>query len=151
MFVLGMMLFGVDLFMFLQILRTLERLLAYLANMWFEWRMDCQAREGYQRCIRRRTHKVVTSEMTGDVISFCASRTTIFPSASEAKVVGTLATDVVVAEVVIEDFGIWVGLSAVDPKADQDGFLRGVRDWGWLLLRGGGFGSGWLWGGFSPC
>ena len=96
-------------------------------------------------------HNTVTSEMAGDVISFRASCTTIFPFASEAKVVSTLPTDVVVAEVVVEDFGVCVGLPAVYPKADQGGFVRGVRDWGRLLFRGSGFRYGWLWGAFSPC
>ena len=35
------MLLSVDLFMFLQILRTLEGFLADLANMGLEWRVDC--------------------------------------------------------------------------------------------------------------
>jgi len=38
--VLGVVLLGVDLFVFLEILRTFERLLADLANMRFERRMD---------------------------------------------------------------------------------------------------------------
>jgi len=46
MFVLGVMFLCVDLFVFLQILRTLERLLADLANMRFERCMDCQVMEG---------------------------------------------------------------------------------------------------------
>ena len=41
-FVLGVVFLGVDLFMFLQILRTFERLLADLANMRLERRMDCR-------------------------------------------------------------------------------------------------------------
>lgn len=43
---LGMMLLGVDLFVFLQILRTFEGLLADLANMGLEWRVHCQASQG---------------------------------------------------------------------------------------------------------
>ena len=41
-FVLGVMFLGVDLFVFLQVLRTFERLLADLANMRFERRVDCR-------------------------------------------------------------------------------------------------------------
>ena len=41
--VLGMMLLSMDLFMFLQILRTFEGLATDLAIMGFEWRMNCQA------------------------------------------------------------------------------------------------------------
>lgn len=71
------------------------------------------------------TKSVVTPEVAGDVISFRASCTTIFPFAGEAKVVSTLPADVVVAQVVIEDFRVSVGLFAVDPEANQDGFVRG--------------------------
>lgn len=39
-FVLGVMLLGVDLFVFLQILRSFERLLADLANVRFKRRMN---------------------------------------------------------------------------------------------------------------
>jgi hypothetical protein len=97
-FVLGMVLLGVDLFVFLQILRTFKRLLAYLANMRFERRMD--------------------SEMTGDMISLRASCTTVLPLTSETEVVGALSADVCVAEVVVEEFGFREGLAAVDPETD---------------------------------
>jgi hypothetical protein len=40
-FVLDMVLLGVDLFVFLQVLRTFERLLADLTNMRLERGMDC--------------------------------------------------------------------------------------------------------------
>ena len=40
-FVLSVMFLSVDLFVFLKILRTFERLLADLANMRLERRMDC--------------------------------------------------------------------------------------------------------------
>ena len=43
---LGMVLLSVDLFVFLQILRTLKGLFADLANMGLKWRMDCEARAG---------------------------------------------------------------------------------------------------------
>ena len=42
-FVLSVMFFSVDLFVFLQILRTFESLLADFANMRLEWCMDCAA------------------------------------------------------------------------------------------------------------
>lgn len=66
----------------------------------------------------------VTSEVTGDVIPFRASRTTIFPFAGETEVVGALSADMVVAQVVIKQFGVGVGLYAVSPKANQGGFVR---------------------------
>ena len=40
---LSVVLLSVNLFVFLQILRTFEGLLADLTNMGFEWRVDCQA------------------------------------------------------------------------------------------------------------
>jgi len=89
--------------------------------------------------------KKVTSEVTGDVIPLRASCTTIFPLASETKVVSTFSADMVVAEVVIESFGVGVGLAAVDPKTDQGRLVRGRRYWGWLLFGGGGG----VWGGFD--
>jgi len=71
----------------------------------------------------------VTSEVTGDVISLRASCTAVLPLASETKVVSTLSADVVVAEMVVENFGVSVWLSAVDPKTDQGRFVRGRRGW----------------------
>jgi hypothetical protein len=44
--VLGVVFLGVDLFVFLQILRTFEGLLADLANMGLEWCVNCQASTG---------------------------------------------------------------------------------------------------------
>jgi hypothetical protein len=73
--------------------------------------------------------KNVTSEVAGDVISLRASCTTILPLASETKVVGALSADVVVAEVVVEDFSVGVGFAAVDPKTDQGRLVRGRRGW----------------------
>lgn len=67
----------------------------------------------------------VTSEMTGDMISLRASCTTILPLASETKVVGALPADVVVAEVVVEEFGVGVGFSAVNPQTDQGRLVGG--------------------------
>ena len=46
MLVLGVMLLSMDLFVLLQILRSFERLLADLANVRFEWCMDCQVSTG---------------------------------------------------------------------------------------------------------
>ena len=71
----------------------------------------------------------ITSEVTCDVISLGASCTAIFPLASETKIVGALSADMVVAEVVVEDLGVGVGLATIDPKTDQRGFVRGRRAW----------------------
>lgn len=84
------------------------------------------------------------------MIPLRASRTTILPLAREAEVVGALSANVVVAEVIIEVFCVRVGLSAVDPETDQGGFVRGVRDRGWLLFRGGSFGCGGSWFALDP-
>ena len=66
-----------------------------------------------------------TSEVTGDMISFRTSRAAILPFASETKVVSALSTDVVVAEMIVEEFGVGEGLGTVDPKTDQGRLLRG--------------------------
>lgn len=71
----------------------------------------------------------ITSEVTCDVISLGAGRTAIFPPASETKVVGALSADVVIAEVVVEELWVGVGLGAVGPKTDQGRFKGGRRDW----------------------
>jgi hypothetical protein len=119
-FVLGMVLLGVDLFVFLQILRTFKRLLAYLANMRFERRVDCwvggRLAKGCQTWILGGGS--ITSEMTGDMISLRTSCTTVLPLTSETEVVGALSADVCVAEVVVEEFGFREGLAAVDPETD---------------------------------
>lgn len=67
--------------------------------------------------------------MTSDMITLCTRSTTIFPFASETKVVRALPADVVVAKVVIERFRVCIGLGAVDPQT----FV--VRDV--LRFRGG--------------
>ena len=96
--------------------------------------------------------------MTGDVISLGASCAAILPFTSETKIIGAFATDVVVAEVVIEDFGLEVRLAAVDPKTGQGGLVGGGGDRRWLLPRGRGLRCGvldlcrlWGWGGGGCC
>jgi hypothetical protein len=66
-----------------------------------------------------------TSEMAGDVVSLCASCAAVLPLAGEAEIVGALATDVVVAEMVVE--GLWVieGQLTVQPETAVGG-LRGI-------------------------
>jgi hypothetical protein len=77
MLVLDMMFFCMNLFMFLEILWSLERFVADLAEMGFKRSVD--------------------SKVTCDVISLGTAGVTIFPFAGQAKIVGALATDVVVA------------------------------------------------------
>jgi hypothetical protein len=49
---------------------------------------------------------MITSEMGCDVIPLSTGSTAIFPFASEAKIVGALATDMFVAEVNVQELGI---------------------------------------------
>ena len=70
----------------------------------------------------------VTSEVAGDVISLRASCAAILPLTSETKVIGALSADMVVAKMVIEDFGVEVRLSAVGPKTDQGRLVGGRGD-----------------------
>lgn len=62
------------------------------------------------------------------MISLRASCAAILPLASETEVVGALSADVVVAEVVVEHFGVGERLAAVSPETDQGRLLRGRRD-----------------------
>lgn len=47
------------------------------------------------------------SEMAGDMVPLSAAGATVLPFACETQVVGALAADMVVAEMVVED--LWVG------------------------------------------
>lgn len=91
-----MMLLGMNLFMLLQILRTLEWLAADLADVGFEWRVD--------------------SEMRSDVVALGTCGTAALPFARQTQVVGRLASNVVVAEMDIEQFGVGEGLVAAFPE-----------------------------------
>ena len=119
---LGVVFFGVDLLVFLQILRTFERLLAYLTNVRFERRVDCSSEHKLakerQKLIPGKKETDVTSEVAGDVISLRASRTAIPPLAGKTKIIGALSTDVVITEMVVEDFGIEVRFTAVGPETE---------------------------------
>jgi len=50
-----------------------------------------------------------TSEVTGDMITFCTGGAAVPPLAGETEVVGALPANVVVAEMVVER--LWVGES----------------------------------------
>lgn len=63
------------------------------------------------------------------MISLCASCAAILPLTSETKVIGALSADVVVTEMVIEDFGVEVRLAAVGPETDHGWLVRGRGDW----------------------
>lgn len=67
--------------------------------------------------------------MAGDVITLSAGCAAILPLASEAEVVCTLATDVVVAQMVVKSFGIREGLRAFHPETFVCRlWLRGLRN-----------------------
>lgn len=86
-FVLGMMFFCVNFFVFLEILRTLESLVAYFACM--------------------RLERGVNSEVRSDVVTLCAGGPAVLPSTSKTEVVGALSADVVVAKMIVER--LWIG------------------------------------------
>lgn len=44
------------------------------------------------------------------MVSLCTCRSAVFPRTSETQIVGTLATDVVVAEMVVESLWVSEGL-----------------------------------------
>lgn len=107
----GMVLLGMNLLVLLEVLRPLEALLAYLADVRFEGSMD--------------------AEMGGDVVTLGTGSSTVLPVAGEAEIVGRLTADMVVAEVVVEDLGVGEGAVAAAPFAPMGG--RG----GLLVLREG--------------
>ena len=74
--------------------------------------------------------------MAGDMVTLCAGCATILPPAGEAEIVGALAANVVIAEMVVE--GLWVekGVCAVIPETSV---CRGRRGGG---TSGGGRGRG---------
>ena len=82
--------------MLLQILGPLERLAAKIT------------------LVRLEGH--VNTDVGGDVVALRAGDVAVAPSAGEAEVVGGLAADVVVAEVVVEDLGVGEGAGAVLPE-----------------------------------
>ena len=59
------------------------------------------------------------------MISLRASGAAVLPPTSETEVVGALSTDVVVAEMIVENFRVGERLGAVEPKAGQGGLVRG--------------------------
>ena len=44
--------------------------------------------------------------MTCDVISLCASGTTVLPFASETEIIGTFPADVIIAKMIVESFRV---------------------------------------------
>lgn len=77
-----------------------------------------------------------TSEMAGDMITLGTGCAAVLPLAGEAEVVGALAANMVIAEMVVE--GLWVdkGLSTVVPET----FVGRRRGGGGTSGGGGGRG-----------
>jgi hypothetical protein len=57
-----------------------------------------------------------TPEVGCDVVAFCTCGTTVLPLACQTKVVGTLTTDMIVAEMVVESLWVCEGKSAILPE-----------------------------------
>ena len=56
--------------------------------------------------------------MAGDMISLCARRATVLPLAGETEVVGTLATNMVVTEMVVKSLWVDKGFVAINPLTE---------------------------------
>ena len=55
--------------------------------------------------------------MAGNVITLCTGSATVFPTASEAEIISSLATHMVGTEVGVEGFGLCIGLVTTVPLA----------------------------------
>lgn len=91
-----LVLFSVDAFVLLEILWTLKGLTADVAVVRLEWG--------------------VNTDVRGDVVTLGTADITAFPLAGEAKVVGGLATDVVIAKMLVDHLGVIKDLATVVPS-----------------------------------
>lgn len=73
---------GVSLYMFLEILRAFERFPTEVALMRLQWNVD--------------------TNMRGDMVTFHSGGAAVAPLASQVQVVGALATDMALANVILE-------------------------------------------------
>jgi len=53
--------------------------------------------------------------MTGDMIALRTGGDTVFPFAGEAEIIGALSTNVIVAEMIVEGFGVGERFRTVQP------------------------------------
>ena len=89
--VLLMMGLCVDLFVFFEILRTLECLLAHFALVRLERSMYCRAvSTRWQFSVAE-----LTSNMASNMISLCTRRSTVLPVARQAEIIRRLAADMI--------------------------------------------------------
>ena len=95
--------FGVSLDVLLQILRSLKRLAAKFAPMRFQWHMD--------------------SNMRSDMIALDYRYGAIAPGAGQIQVVGALAADVGIADMILQV----ATMSLAIPDGDCDGLRRVIR------------------------
>jgi len=65
--------------------------------------------------------------MAGDMISLCASSTTVLPFASKTEIVCALPANMVIAKMVVEGFRVGKGLDAVEPET--------LMNRGWVSRR----------------
>ena len=82
-----MMSFGMNLLVLLEVLGALEALLADLAYVGLEGSMN--------------------AKMRGDMVALCTGGTAVLPLAGQTEIVGGLAADMVIAQVIVEV--LWVG------------------------------------------
>lgn len=115
MFMLCMVFFCVDLFMFLEILRPFECFVTYL---------ETPSNRVRPRKGKRDTHltyvgleRSVHAKMAGYVITLGAGSAAILPFASEAKIVGALPANVIVAQMSVKSLRIGIIKLAVNPLA----------------------------------
>ncbi len=109
-----MVLLRMNLFVFLEILGSLERFLAYLqavrrgamSKQGGSIPRTSEASVGYalpNKCQTKLPRSFEhTSEMAGNMVPFSARCPAVFPLACETEVIGALSTNVLVAKVVVE-------------------------------------------------
>lgn len=146
---LHVMFFGVDFFMLLKVLGSLEGLFAdlrktlrergiklgrcctYFTDVRFERGVDWKRKkyEYKKKKVKRSEERRRTTEMAGYVIALCAGGAAVLPLAGETEIVCALAADVVIAQVVVEGLRVRVTVAAVDPEAPVYGGVE-FRVWG---------------------
>ena len=133
MLMLCMMLFGVYLLMLLQVLGSLEWLLADIAYVGFKRcvyystdtdRVSTAVVRSTSRKIQRQWRQsdeyMRTSKVARDMVALGTRCTAVLPLAGQTKIVGAFAANVVVAEVVVEGLGVDEGLGTIEPLAKVD-------------------------------
>jgi hypothetical protein len=55
--------------------------------------------------------------MTGNMVALCTSSDAVLPFASETEIVGAFPANVVIAEVIVKNFGVGERFGAFEPLA----------------------------------